>query len=71
METTKIKTMDELADIINACDDYPNTIVDAAIKENGWKDEQEAGFGICSSDAEVLEFNERVMAVVYYKKDRI
>lgn len=37
---TKIKTMNELADIINACDDYPNTIVDAAIKANGWKDEQ-------------------------------
>ena len=36
-----IKTLSELADIINACDDYPNAIVDAAIMENGWKDEQE------------------------------
>ena len=56
--------MNELADIINACDDYPNTIVDAAIKENGWKDEQEKTCGICSSDTEVLEFNESAIAVV-------
>lgn len=61
---TKIKTLNELADIINACDDYPNTIVDAAIKENGWKDEQETCFGICSNGTEVLEFNERAIAVV-------
>lgn len=61
---TKIKTMDELADIINDCDDYPNAIVDAAIKANGWKDEQGEIYGICSSDTEVLEFNESAIAVV-------
>lgn len=66
-----IKTLSELADIINACDDYPNAIVDAAIMENGWKDEQEKTYGICSSATEVLEFNERGKAVVYYKKYRI
>lgn len=64
-----IKTMSELADIINACDNYPNAIVDAAIKANGWKDEQEKTYGICSSDAEVLEFNENAIAVVRYKEN--
>ena len=56
--------MSELAGIINACDDYPNEIVDAAIKENGWKDEQETSFGICSNGTEVLEFNERAIAII-------
>ena len=66
-----IKTLSELADIINACDDYPNEIVDAAIKANGWKEETETHYDICSSNVEVLEFNERGKAVVYYKKGRI
>ena len=61
---TKIKTLEDLADFINSCDDYPNEIVDAAIKANGWKDEQEKTYGICSSATEVLEFNERAEAVV-------
>ena len=64
-----IKTMSELADIINACDNYPNEVADAAIKENGWTDEQAENFGICSSDTEVLEFNENAIAVVRCKEN--
>ena len=64
-----INTMSELAEIINACDDYPNAIVDAAIKANGWTDEQAENFGICSSYTEVLEFNENALAVVRHKEN--
>lgn len=66
---TNITTLEELASIINNCDDYPISIVDAAIKENGWKDEQETYFGICSNDTKILEFNENAIALVRYKEN--
>lgn len=66
---THIKTLEDLANFINSCDDYPNEVADAAIKENGWTDEQAENFGICSSDTEVLEFNENAIAVVRCKEN--
>lgn len=62
MKTT-INTLDQLAEVINANEDFPVDTVTEAIERNGWKD-GESVWDICSSDTEKLTFDDDGMAVV-------
>lgn len=51
MDITQIKTMEQLAYFINANEDWMLEVSDI-ISRNGWKDETDTAFGICS-DSEI------------------
>ena len=63
MKTT-INTLDQLAEVINANEDYPVDTVTEAIERNGWKDLQGTEFDVCSSDVEKVTFDDACMAIV-------
>lgn len=61
---TEIRTLQELADIINECDGFPFVEVNQAIYDNGWVNDCFTEWGICHNDKEKLVFNEELKAVV-------
>ena len=62
-----IKTMEELADYYNVCEDYPSDLADI-IYDNGWHDDFHEMCGICHDDeGNRVELNENDNAEVIYK----
>ena len=62
-----IKTMEELADYYNVCEDYPSDLADI-IYDNGWHDDFHEMCGICHDDeGNRVELNENGNAEVIYK----
>ena len=57
-----IETMQELADYINDCEDWPSD-VEEIISQNGWVSDTGNGFYICHNADEVCFFNENGKAV--------
>ena len=58
-----IQTMDELADFINANNDW-DLVVGDIIEYNGWHDETHEDWGVCSDDTQRVSLNEDGKAVV-------
>lgn len=56
MKTT-INTLDQLAEVINANEDYPVDTVTEAIERNGWEDLQGTEFDVCSDGKEMVSFD--------------
>jgi len=63
----EIDTLDNLANLINSLEDY-DPIISRIIGANGWKNDCDTLYGICSSDTEVLEFDENARAVARNKR---
>lgn len=59
-----IKTLWQLARVINESEEIPVSTVKEAIESNGWHDDQHTTWGICHTDTERLELNENGEAEV-------
>lgn len=58
-----ITTLEEFADYINKCDEFPLAAYDI-ITTNGWTDETAEIFGVCSCDNRKVVLNEGVAEVI-------
>lgn len=62
-ESKGINSMDDLADYINAADEWPSDVEDI-IERNGWVSDTGTEFGICHDDTRRVVVNERGIAEV-------
>ena len=67
MKANEITTLDQLADFINSKDDFPLELFDI-IKRNGWTEESDNEWYVCSSDTERIVYNDDMVAVVVPKE---
>jgi len=59
-----IMNLEELANLINGCSDYPTIVVNEVIEKNDWIDLQHKDFDICSDGIGKLTFTESGKTVV-------
>lgn len=63
MKNIEITTLQALADFINANEEW---LIDTEniIKQNGWISDCGTEYGICHTDKQILEFNEKGKAII-------
>lgn len=64
MEASKINTMNELANYINACEDWPLAEFNEIIARNGWIDDSGETWGVCHNDNQKIVMNDQGEAEV-------
>lgn len=67
MKANEITTLDQLAEYINSKEDYPLEASDI-IKRNGWTEESDNEWYVCSSDTERIVFDDDGEAIVVPKE---
>lgn len=60
-----ITTLNQLADYINSCDDYPNAVVEAACEANGWEVLDDNQWDIATDGKYKVTFNDHCVAEVW------
>jgi len=58
MKATEVKTLAQLVDYINSCDDWSLEVNDI-IERNGWEDNTGDAYGVCSDGSSKVVLNEQ------------
>lgn len=63
LKKAEVRTLEQLARYINGCDDWSLEVSDI-IADNGWKDETDVPYGVCSDGMAKVVLDERGEAQV-------